>query len=64
MIDLHLFLGRSLSFASDDHKKHEVWEDFIGSVPQVIIDEEIQSVKTIVNHDIKNLETVIDNAYK
>ncbi|XP_076803666.1 ATP-dependent RNA helicase DDX54-like [Clavelina lepadiformis] len=64
VIDLHLFLGRSLNLVRSG-KKYGTWDSLYGKVAQVVIDEEnatLQSSK--MNSDVEAARRVSENAFK
>nr|XP_039248873.1 ATP-dependent RNA helicase DDX54-like [Styela clava] len=64
LIDLHLFLGRSLNIARSG-KQYENWEDLFGRAPQVVIDDENTTLRIFSEeNEIANLLKVSTNAYK
>jgi len=64
MMDLFLFLGRTLKFAKDNSRPEE--DGLIGSVPRSVVDEEGDMLKRFSSDssDIDNLVKVTTNAYK
>ncbi|XP_031556562.1 ATP-dependent RNA helicase DDX54-like [Actinia tenebrosa] len=65
MLDLHLFLGRPLKVATKDSKNDDS-EGLLGRVPQRIVDEEEDFLRTAhdQSHDLFSLQGVCTNAYK
>nr|CAB3237194.1 ATP-dependent RNA helicase DDX54 [Phallusia mammillata] len=64
VIDLHLFLGRPLSFVNPN-ENYQAWDSLYGSVAQVVIDEERSTLASIAkNSELQALQKVSENAYK
>ncbi|XP_070534203.1 ATP-dependent RNA helicase DDX54-like [Ptychodera flava] len=64
LLDLHLFLGRSLTYAS--HTTKQDTDGILGRVPQTVIDDQDSTVESLLekSQDLQNLKRVSDNAYK
>ncbi|KAM3600399.1 uncharacterized protein V6R79_022731 [Siganus canaliculatus] len=64
VFDLHLFLGRSIQFATPEHTQDS--EGVCGRVPQSILDDESSHLITAHENslDLENLHRVSENAYK
>lgn len=64
MVDLHLFLGRPLKEAQKDSQAQD--EGLIGSVPQQLVDDEENFLRTAhdQSHDLVSLRQVAANGYK
>ena len=45
MVDLFMFLGRQINFATDSYDKNKDEKDLYGLVPQVIVDEEEENLR-------------------
>ncbi|KAI4495341.1 hypothetical protein M0804_001542 [Polistes exclamans] len=65
LLDLHLFLGRSLNIVSSSGTSNDK-EYIIGKMPQAMIEEELAELINWHNSstDLKNMEKVCDNAYE
>ncbi|XP_014232245.1 ATP-dependent RNA helicase DDX54 [Trichogramma pretiosum] len=65
LLDLHLFLGRSLNIVPAT-KKENIPEESIGRLPKGMIEEELSDLITWHedNTDIYNMEKVCENAYQ
>ncbi|XP_054002117.1 ATP-dependent RNA helicase DDX54 [Hylaeus anthracinus] len=66
LVDLHLFLGRSLHIVPPSGSIIENSEGAIGKMPQAMIEEELAELINWQNGstDLQNMEQVCDNAYK
>lgn len=64
MLDLHLFLGRSVNIAKLDSDPSS--DALYGGVPQPVVDEEDDLIRVWHENseDLKGLVTVCNNAYK
>ncbi|XP_077517553.1 ATP-dependent RNA helicase DDX54 [Amblyomma americanum] len=62
LLDLHLFLGRELRFPDDTSSTQE--SGLCGRVPQVVIDEESEMLRSMHEQsiDLQNMERVCSNA--
>ncbi|CAN8027400.1 unnamed protein product [Ixodes persulcatus] len=62
LLDLHLFLGRPMQFASAASQAPE--SGLCGKVPQMVIDEEAEMLRVLheQNSDLQNMERVCSNA--
>jgi len=64
VVDLHLFLGRPLKEARQDSQAQD--DGLIGSVPQLLVDDEENFLKTAhdQSHDLNSLRQVAARGYK
>lgn len=67
-MDLHLFLGKDVRFAPHppDKNKRDDWDGIYGSVPQTVIDAELEQILNMheKSSELGDMKNTMDSAYK